>query len=188
MTRPQVGLDLDGFVYQFDKTAQYMIARRMGYERREELAWDHNEYWRGVPGEQWDWLWLPENSDRLYRHGHLYRGAIEFVAELDEIADITAVTTRPEYTAGVTREWLSFHFPSVYIPLRIMQDKGKARVDFLLDDWDKNTDAIRKAGGKGILLDRPWNQRETRYDWRAFSYDDVIRILREEIANAAEGS
>lgn len=180
----RIGLDLDGVIYQFDKTAQYMIAKHRGLRLREHQDWDHTQYWRGVDRAEWDWLWKEEQTDALFRHGHLYRGSIEFVQDLNELGQIVIVTKRPITADAVTHEWLSFHFPSVYrdLEVHILQagSKSEVEVDVLIDDLDRNTAGAKALGRYAILMDRPWNTRASRftYDVRCGSFERVLEEVR----------
>lgn len=182
----RIGLDLDGAIYQFDKTAHYMMAMKLGYRLRENMPWYVNEYWRGVDKDVWDWLWQDEQVDPLFRHGHLYRGAIEFVYELATLGEVSVITTRPESARKVTNEWLKFHWgePNKPWPFRDVHlihegPKSVVPVDIMIDDRTKVLAQFEPPVTR-ILIDRPHNKLEAWQSGidRAYSYEGVLKIVR----------
>lgn len=188
----RLGIDLDGVLYDWDKTAHYMLAMRRGLMFREDLPWDFTQHWRGIPREEWDWLWEPENIDPMFRHGHLYRGAIEFVYSLAELGELAVVTKRPKSAARVTRQWLDFHWgepnkPSPFSDIYIIGDSDKTSVppfDWFLDD---NVDNLRALAithkTYAVLMDRPWNHGVISgyYDKRVRDFDEALESARRRI-------
>ena len=63
--------------------------------------------------------------------------------------------------------WVKYNLP-MYTKRTIITQAPKhllARPDVLLiDDKDENVDGFREAGGKGILINRPWNAGHERAD------------------------
>lgn len=167
----RIGVDLDGVLYQFDKTAQYMLARHLGYEAREELAWDHEQYWRGVDKAAWEWLWKDEQVDPLFRHGHLYTGAIEFVQELARRGDVVIVTKRPQNATTVTIDWVNHnlgfyqedgvwcHPVGEINVLGSGQDKSAVGCDVYIDDNPKICrELLENTYSTVAMIARPWNE------------------------------
>lgn len=185
MGRPKFGLDLDGVVYQFSKTAQYMIARREGYKYREELPWDETEWDCGRPLEDWEWILSEERADAAFRHGHLYRGAIEFVQGLDELGDVHIITKRPRDGVQATLDFLSFQkFPITGLHLIGLEElKSSVQADIYIDDSLENmNDLADHTGSQLILMNRSWNQNWNREDrlyrvnrfYRAYDFDAAL--------------
>jgi len=178
----RIGLDLDGVVYNFDKTAQYMIAKHLGLEKREDLPWDHGQYWRGADKASWNWLWRPENTDALFRHGHLYTGSIEGVRALAELGDVVVVTKRPRHALRVTIDFLRYHFdePFPFADIRLLHDEPKSSVpcDVYIDDnIPIAKDILTRTRAGMILVNRPWNfPEEGAYGRarRANSWDEIV--------------
>jgi len=168
MSRARVGLDLDGVVYEWDKTARYMLREvcpvpMTSYVRRlleeESRSWDYVE--DCVPPAAWNWLWSEGVRLGLFRYGHVVRGAINGVRELSRFADIEVITHRPANAVEDTLGWLSF----MKLPLRgvhlLTHQEPKAAVKpaFNLYIEDKPQNCIELADvGSVIMFGREWNR------------------------------
>lgn len=74
------------------------------------------------------------------------------------------ILTSPSYTDGGIdgkRDWVRKHIP--HLEGNFFTGKSKGLIagpgKILLDDYDKNIDAWKEAGGMGILVPRSWNTR-----------------------------
>ncbi len=179
----RIGLDVDGVLYQFSKTAQYMIARREGYETREELGWDDTTWDCHRPPSDWHWVLSSPQAEKVFRHGHLFRGAIEFVDDLAELGDVIIITKRPRAAIQTTLDWLSFNrFPITEVCV-LGSDRLKSAVpaDVYIDDSLENIDELAKHTWSDIvLIDRPWNQRKKLppRTFRARDFKEAYTIVR----------
>lgn len=156
----RVALDLDGVCYEFDRTARFMIARRLGYAQGKDLPWNHDEYNRGVDKEHWSWLFGQRQIDPLFRHGHLYRGAIEGVRELAKRNDVVVVTKRPRRATQVTLEWLAYNRLPVS-EVHVLQGLPKSSVpcDIYIDDRiDVVQEILDNTNACVVLFEQPWNR------------------------------
>jgi phosphoglycolate phosphatase-like HAD superfamily hydrolase len=104
----RIVLDVDGVLYKLGHGLQYMWARRDGLATREEMYVDETDYNLGHPQEDWNWAFQQPQVDYLYRHAHLYSGAVEFVYDLAQLGEILLVTKRPHSATKVTLEWITF--------------------------------------------------------------------------------
>jgi uncharacterized HAD superfamily protein len=180
----KIGLDCDGVLYQFEKTAQYMIARKEGLKYREDLPWDNSTWDCHRPKEDWDWV-LSEGADKVFRHGHLFRGAIEFVEELAELGDVSIITKRPKVGVQATLDFFSFEkLPiSGFHILGFDEPKSSVPADIYIDDSADNIRELWKNTSKPlILIDRPWNQDLATMNirtYRARDFDEAIAYVKE---------
>src|SRR6267378_316229 len=82
VSRARFGIDVDGVMYHFQKTALYMLNTMKGYNLKLE-DW---RYWNqpkdAVKNNDWQWLWTGGVKDGLFRYGHLYKGTIEAMRAL----------------------------------------------------------------------------------------------------------
>lgn len=95
----------------------------------------------------------------------------------DEVYLLTSTTRSPECLAGKLT-WIQNNLPT-FLHRQYLIGPPKhlcARPDALLiDDFDKNVNAFRKAGGQALLVPRPWN---SNYSWETRGYiNDDFRAL-----------
>lgn len=112
------------------------------------------DFWNPLGREFW------ENLDWTYE-------GLLLLAHLENYfgANITIIST-PCETDGCAdgkRNWVKKHIPQYSKRLFLGADKsilaGPNKV--LIDDNDKNVETFRAAGGKAILVPRPWNCRRS---------------------------
>ena len=183
--RARIGLDIDGVLYQFSKTAQYMFAKKEGLKYREDLPWDDSTWDCGRSDQDWEWLFSSDRADSVFRHGHLYSGAIEFVQGLDEIGDVHIITKRPKTGVQATLDFFSFE----KLPLTgfhligLDEKKSDVKADIYIDDsLDNMNDLVDHTGSRLVLMDRPWNQGWKREEhlgkigrvYRAYDFDAAL--------------
>jgi 5'(3')-deoxyribonucleotidase len=165
-----IGLDLDGCVYQWDKTARYMLRRRMedrGEQPTDALyhastSWDYIE--ENVSKEDWEWLWSSGTRQGLYRYGHVVSGAIEGVQGLANIGDVVVITARPKDAVNDTLTWLGTFFDKASLSGIVIQSNGqkKSQVepvpDVYIDDGAHNLDdVLLNTDSLAIQFVQPWN-------------------------------
>lgn len=190
MARKRIGLDVDGVLYNFVHGVQYMWSQRYELPDREDIALDLSRYDLGMPREDWDWACSKPQSDYLYRHAHLYSGAIEFVYDLAELGDVVLLTARPTSASKVTLQWVTYTFdhedkPFPFSEVHILGDgraKSEIPCDVYIDDrLDNIFELWQNTKAKLILLDRPWN-RDNLLDfplpYRATSFEEVLERVR----------
>lgn len=152
--------DLDGFLSNFVAGACVAhgsdLHTRMGEVRRDlagQLGIDPATFW-GKFGRGF-WADLPTHDDGFALLAH---------AELTVGAANIGVLTSPCDTDGCTdgkRDWVARHLPEYKRRLFVGSAKelfaGKNKV--LIDDHDANVDKFVAAGGRALLVPRPWNRR-----------------------------
>lgn len=186
MTTMRIVLDIDGVLYKFSHAAQYMLAKKKGLADREDLFWDDRTWDCNRPQEDWDWLLGAEQSNYIYRHGHLWSGAVEFTYELAKLGDIVLVTKRPSHATKVTMDWIRYtfdHEPFPFVEVHILgpgEKKSQIPADIYIDDSLENIEELgENTEAKLILVDRPWNQTD-RPTWytRTKSFEEVLDVVR----------
>lgn len=174
----RIGLDVDGVMYQFQKTACYMLNSIKGYNLDVE-NWTHWNWPKDhVSKEDWNWLWNTGVRLGLFRYGHLYKGTIEAVRKLADCGfENVIITSRPRHAVQDTLDWISY----LRLPFRevhILSDgelKSTVKCDLYVDDKPENIlDFLENTTGKPLLWTRPWNANYER--WRPgidyFANDD----------------
>jgi 5'(3')-deoxyribonucleotidase len=194
-----IGLDIDGVCYHFERTARYMLRRKLSDEGREvpaalyEPSYSWNAIEENVSPEDWGWLWTAGVEAGLFRYGHVVGGAIEGVQALNELGDVVAITTRPKQAVHDTLVWLATMFDKAPLSGINILSHGQAKSEvrpqpnIYVDDGTHNLDDIvenTKPHVRAVLFDQPWNQGYTHpyrnHRWaRAVGWAEVVRLVRE---------
>lgn len=163
--RLRFGIDIDGVMYMFDKTARYMLRTEKGYTRdqlgRPSRYW--NEIKDIVSNNDWQWLWTGGVKNGLFRYGHLFTGSIEAIRELNELGDCVVMTHRPRNAVQDTLDWLSYlNLPFMEVHLMTNgEQKSAVKCDLYVDDKPENcVDFNDNTNGIPLL----WT-RESNGDW-----------------------
>ena len=155
-----VAIDVDGVLYNWEKTARFLLGWRWGYELEESTSWsyipDH------ISKEAWDWLWKEGLKEGLFRYGHVVKGGVVGVRALAAAGhELYAVTHRPVSTITDTHEWLDFMklpFTKRFI-LTDGRPKSTVKADILIDDKIQNVqDWVCDTGRRAILYTQRWNR------------------------------
>ena len=186
----RVGVDVDGVLYEWEKTARYLLRTQSGYSnaaplKRESDCWDYIQ--QVVNPEDWDWLWAEGVGLGLFRYGHIVKGAIEGVRALHAAGhELVVITHRPSCAVRDTLDWLSFiqlPFAGIHI-LSDGQPKSTVRADILIDDKFSNIQdwALGKAPRRyGLLFNRTWNEEELNHGphfERVYGWHGVVDTMR----------
>jgi len=180
----KIGLDLDGVIYQFSKTAQYMLAKRAGHAKREDFIWDNSVWNCGIPKEDWDWVLSPPQADAVFRYGHLFSGAIEFVHDLSKLGSVAIITKRPVSGIQATLDFLSYmKFPIKELHIIGNQEnKSDIKADVYIDDSPDNAvDYAANTKSLVILIDRPWNRNFgflCNRIKRAYTFEGAVQYVK----------
>jgi uncharacterized HAD superfamily protein len=164
----RIGLDIDGVMYKWDKTARYMLRDVLPNSPYKELLKQESQGWDwikdNVAPEHWEWLWTEGVRLGLFRYGHLYPGTIQAVRTLAERGhEIVLITHRPKQAVTDTLAWLGMlDLPISGLHLLTNQEpKSLVRpgCEVYLDDKPENVeDLYWKADGAVCLMRRPWNK------------------------------
>jgi len=168
-SRLRFGIDIDGVMYMWDKTARYMLRTERGVSR--EVLGQPSRYWNEikdkVSGEDWKWLWSEGVRLGLFRYGHLFTGSIEAVRELDKIGDVIVLTHRPRSAVQDTFDWLSYmRLPIIeaYV-FTNMEPKSQVKCDMYVDDKPENCiDFNDNTDGLPLLM-----RQESNIGWDCMS-------------------
>jgi len=200
----RIGVDCDGVLYHWERTARYMLRRKLRREGRRpnpalDVPSDRWDYIRDVvEPEDWRWLWNKGVAEGLFRYGHVVGGSLEGMARLHAFGDLVIVTSRPAHAVKDTLAWLSLMTDKVDLRgIHILSDgQPKSTIvdleglDLLVDDGPHNAvDVAENTEASVILLDQPWNRAndydgfriEDAYDEveRAFDWEGVVRLAAE---------
>lgn len=160
MKQLRFGIDVDGVLYHFHKTAVYMLNSQRGYslDVNDWSEWDWLKH--QVKNNDYQWLWSAGVKNGLFRYGHMYKGAIEGLHALSALGDVVIITHRPKAAVQDTMDWLSF-FKMPVTEVYLMtegQAKSAVKCDLYVDDKVENIkDYLYNTKGVALLWDRPWN-------------------------------
>lgn len=179
----RIGLDIDGVLYEWERTARYMLREVLpdspykadGPLGQPSTHWNYIK--QHVAPEHFKWLWNEGVELGLFRYGHLHKGAVQAVRFLSTIADVSLITSRPRSAMDDTMTWLAH----LRLPITGISTPGpkqpkssvKPECDVYLDDKPENCeDLAANTKARGVfLLDRPWN-----HDWRPSYHCGIRRV------------
>lgn len=176
-----IGLDLDGVCYHFDRTARYMLRRRISDRgelvpeelKHPSLHW--NSIQEFVSECDWNWLWTEGVKEGLFRYGHVVGGSIEGVQALNKLGDVIAITARPKAAVHDTLVWLSTMFDRAPLAGIVIQSYGQKKSevrplpDVYIDDATHNAeDIVSNTTSRVVLFDAPYNT----------DYPERLRVTR----------
>jgi uncharacterized HAD superfamily protein len=181
----KIAVDLDGVVYEWQRTFRYMMNEYRGTNLGPiEEWWDGFDAFKNhVSSEDMLWLWSEGIKLGLFRYGHVTTGAIVGLRALVEDGHRLVVAThRPVLAVPDTLAWLSY----INIPwsgVHILSDgekKTSISADVLVDDKLENAIEWAMTGREALLYDRPWNQG-AKHDpepyWRVSSWESVVGVV-----------
>lgn len=186
----RIGVDLDGVVYQWSKTARYMLKNILPdspYTKDGPLGTE-SLYWSYIPDnvskEHWTWLWTEGVRLGLFRHGDMYSGSSKALRELAGLGELVAITHRPESAREDTLAWIAYNrlpFNHIHILTKQESKAGIPACDFYIDDKPENCVELA-AFGQVAIPDRPWNQGAVLPTSvvRVFSWGDFISLVKGE--------
>lgn len=181
MKAKRIGVDVDGVMYQWSKTARYMLREVLpnspyskdGPLGIESLSWNYIQ--ENVDPLHWKWLWTEGVRLGLFRHGHLYPGTIQAIRRLADVGDIIIITHRPKAAVVDTMAWLSYQqLPIAGIHVLVNQEPKSTvpQCDVYIDDKPENCEDLEKnTEGRVWMMNRPWNQASAFprvYSWQDF--------------------
>lgn len=172
MTPQNILLDVDGILADFFGAALVAHGRADLVTRWPKGEWDMAK----VMGITEEAFWAPLDNYAFWVSVPMYTGADEFVADLERIAPVTFCTSpsmSPEsYMAKVA--WLR---DNIGAKTNIMLGGRKWLMakpgNVLIDDYERNVEKFRAAGGPAVLFPRPWNRGICAGDEYEFAVDCV---------------
>lgn len=171
----RIGVDIDGVLYQWEKTARYMLREVLPnspYKAKPHMLHEPSTHWGYIEGaiepRHWQWLWTHGVARGLFRHGHLYPGVIEAMERLSMLGKVIIVTHRPASAVNDTLAWLAyqqFEIDGVHI---LTNGETKASVkdlSWFVDDKPENiADMLGNGYTRCVLMNRMWNRRPSCFN------------------------
>lgn len=187
----RIGIDLDGVLYEYDKTARFMLRHYKGHSESGPMgapstSWNYIQ--EHIPAEDWKWLWSEGIALGLFRYGHVVTGSQSAIRDIRSAGNtVIVITHRPSEAVPDTIAWLDlFQKPEAGVVLdgiHILssgEPKSSVQADLLIDDKPSNLDDWIGHGRRGILFDRDHNQgAKPAGSERAYGWHDATRIVKE---------
>lgn len=180
MTSLDIGVDLDGCVYQFTAAlrAWVHLTRGTPFDRLPDpVTWTgYVDQWGLSTSEFLDCYREAIRGGVMFRIGVPYPGAVAALQELHASGHrLHIVTDRllpgvEDIAKQSTLEWLAAN-KAPYDSITFSSDKTAATMDLFLEDRVENYLAIAKTGGFPVMMDRPYNAAlpaRRVADWPAF--------------------
>jgi uncharacterized HAD superfamily protein len=169
----RIGIDIDGVLYKWSKTARYLLREALPdspYKVPGHPLYTESTHWnyiqQNVAPEHWKWLWTEGVKAGLFRHGHIIKGAIEGMRTLAADGhDLVIITHRPKAAVTDTLQWLAFcNFPLAGIHIMTGQEPKSMALPHCavyIDDKPENVYNLANNTGARLvaLMDAPWNQQ-----------------------------
>ena len=151
--------DQDGVLSDFDGGVEAWYGFVFTHEEKKKWEYDYKAhgmkqatFWAGLTKEFWAGLnWTPEGV-------FIY----EMIRQFDPVI-LTAPSwmASPESMPGKV-EWIRSHIPEIYKDRRFAFSSRKHHFAhpgaLLIDDKEENVINFREAGGRAIMVPRPWNK------------------------------
>lgn len=182
----RVGIDIDGVVYDFAASLREYLYQHHGWDEGSctpPTRWEFYEDWGlDLPS------FIQMCSDGVaagfvFTHGSPYPGTHDAWHRIRADGHtIHVITDRNIGHHGAsekaTRAWLDLH-DLPFDSLTFTADKTVVKVDTMVDDKLANYLAMRDAGVRTWLLDRPWNQDHLEHHQRVASLSEyATEVLR----------
>lgn len=177
---PSYGLDIDGVLADFERTARHLLEHHRGYENL-QVSNGWNAISHQVSRRDWSWLWEEGHRYGLFRICPKVPGALFGVRSLANTGDISYVTSRPGWAANDTRFWLTLHdFPPGTLHVVSEHPKSSVPCDVYIDDKPENCSELAcNTSARVLLFDQPWNRHETPPGVeRVHGWDETVRRAR----------
>lgn len=165
-----LGVPYDGDNYPYEKGKWNMLTDIKGFDDIPATFEQCND---ACTENFWALLdWMPD--------GHNIFRAVTQKFDIKNVILLTTCMPNPGTAPGKMR-WIQQFLPMFkdrFIILGSRVSKGAfAESDTLLiDDRDKNIDEFRAAGGRGLLVPRPWNRL---HPYSEFALEDVTNFLED---------
>jgi hypothetical protein len=160
-----IGVDLDGVCYPFDRVLARFVAATTGRDLAlmpTPASWDIPACWGLSAAEFGAHVEAGIAAGVIFRRGGPFVGVVAGMQRLAEAGHrLHIVTDRArgelaDVAAASTRAWLAdYHIP--YTSLTLSGDKTQVDVDAFIEDRDVNFLALAEAGSNPYLRHQPWN-------------------------------
>jgi len=173
--KKDVLLDVDGIIRDM-VTTSIQIYKEF-YNVRDRTKYNDIKVYDmsvAMPGITDFYKFFTEHGSYIFGEAKPYKGAIEFVKQLDEIANIHIVTNQVKGTEKHTLRWIE-QWKIPYNSLHFAKNKNIVKGDYLIDDYTNNLEGF---SGTPVCLTRPWNSDYEGVKFDTFS--EIIKYIRDQ--------
>ena len=178
----QLGIDLDGVVYNFvDALREYLVQQRgfPRYELGESTSWNFFKDNWGMDTQTFLSLFRDGvQSGHIFVTGEPEPGSIEALTTLREAGHsihICTYRTIGPRAIPSTVAWLDIHGVP-YDTITFAEDKTIIKADAFVEDKVENFEALEGVGTRSIIFDQKWNAHLDT-EWRARNWKQVQRMV-----------
>lgn len=184
----RVGIDLDGVCYNFAASFRRYIISETGTKYNVPANDDEVDKWHfyrdwGIADEEFvqychngvddgvifGWGPQRDQASEAIRFMKAFGNTIHIITD-------RSFGTTPESSEIVTKRWL-FDQGITYDTLDFSADKTSVPTDVFIEDKLDNYDALVAAGVDCYLVDRPWNQDDSKYRKRVRNIQQFATIV-----------
>lgn len=175
----RIGVDIDGTLYHWTRAANEAVEDKFGITGLTE-----HTYWNylhdTISPEQWAWIWSDGPAEEIFgRSDLIFDGCQDVVNDLCKEHEVHFVTHRnPELTAGITSDWLAYHFSKyagVHVVSSSVDKTTLGNWDLFIDDKPDTIESFEKVGIPILVPSRLYNVGYGTY--RFASWDEVPRLM-----------
>lgn len=159
----KIAVDLDGVVYEWQRTYRYMMREYRGIDVGKQEAWDCWDYPdQFTSKEDRKWMWSEGVKLGLFRYGHMTTGSrVGLQALADRGHKFIIATSRPENAVTDTIDWVQLYFKDLpLVGISVLSNgeaKSQVNASVLIDDKPENIVEWVETGRQALLFDQPWN-------------------------------
>lgn len=184
-TTLDVGIDVDGILYNFDQMLALWIHIDTGRALETMPPATTYRFWRddwGLTQDEFFYHYTNGVAAKfVYGEGHPYMGAAEGLQQIAKRGHrIHIITARElpeipnENVYRMTHSWLD-RYGIPFDTINLAADKTTiSPIDIFLEDYVFHYNALDEVGHRPFLLDRPWNRKYLDVR-RVYSYRDFVQ-------------
>jgi 5'(3')-deoxyribonucleotidase len=178
-------LDMDGVLDDFVGAVCTKYGIRHPYHNGQNIGvWDFvpmtgisdNDFWNGLDYDFWANIPKTPEADKF----------VDLAIKTFGFNNVAVLTSPSKHEGCIPgkRDWLHKHYPFLaprMIPTKLKNFFAHERF-VLIDDASHNVNPFREAGGKAILVPRPWNEEHHNQDQ---CYEKVEQWLQRLMEHAS---
>lgn len=177
--------DMDGVVANFTKAAMDVHKKSLPYDQI-EWNWPAQVGFKDATDPA---FWEPLGNTEFWANLPVMEDGFDLFKAVENVYGIHNIAFLSDASAFASGDgkmiWLKKYFPEYQ--KRVVFTKYKDLVaspdKLLIDDNDENVRRFDDAGGKAIVLPRPWNRRRSEVRGTTFDHNQLMKEIHEARVN-----